>query len=97
MNLGSKHSLSDVPFGYLIFRSILPKTKRLGKQQQGSIIQTYLITLICQRVGVPPHLDDVFPLSTKDLDKDLMQLNDVMCVIIHGEPRTLPLPNVSQA
>ncbi|RXH70848.1 hypothetical protein DVH24_015470, partial [Malus domestica] len=40
-------SLTDVPFGFFIFRSIMSKTKRPSKQQRGSTIYACLIALIC--------------------------------------------------
>lgn len=90
-------SLSDVPFGYLLFRSILSKTKHSGKQQMGFPIQPCLITLLSQRAGVPPDFDDLCARSMKDLEKRLMTLSDVICAAAHGDLRLLPSLSVSQA
>ncbi|RXH70618.1 hypothetical protein DVH24_013364 [Malus domestica] len=42
--------------------------------------------------GVPCNPDDLCPRSTKDLDKGLMNLSDVMCVVAHvvSQPQFVP-------
>lgn len=89
-------TLFDVPFGYLIFKPIFSKTNSHGKQQRGSTIHSCLITLMCQRIGVPTGHGDMSLRSTKDLSKCLMNLSDVMCAIAHGEPCPHPPSNISQ-
>ncbi|TQD75018.1 hypothetical protein C1H46_039458 [Malus baccata] len=74
----------------------MSKTKHLGKRQSGSTVHPCLITLICQRAGVSFHLSDVYPRSTKELDKGLMNLSNVMSIVAHGDPRPPSLPNASQ-
>lgn len=45
--LYARLTLFDVPFGYLIFKPNISKTKSYGKQQKGSTIHPCLITLMC--------------------------------------------------
>lgn len=84
-------SLSDVPFGFLIFSSNMSKTKRPSKQQRGSTIHPCLIALICHCANVPFYKDDVCSRSTKELDKGLMNLSNVMSAVAHGDPHPLIL------
>ncbi|RXI04898.1 hypothetical protein DVH24_039172 [Malus domestica] len=52
------------------------------KEQHGSIVHLCLITLIYKRDEVPFRSDDVWPQSTKDLDKGLINLSNMMCVLL---------------
>lgn len=52
-------SLSNVPFGYLIFHSIMSKINRPEKEQCVSIVHPCLITVIYESVGVPFRSNDV--------------------------------------
>ncbi|CAN6712747.1 unnamed protein product [Malus baccata var. baccata] len=54
---------------------------------------TCLIILLCQCVGVPSRLVDIYPWSTKDLDKGLIDLSNVMYAIAHGDPYPPYPPN----
>ncbi|KAB2608598.1 hypothetical protein D8674_011766 [Pyrus ussuriensis x Pyrus communis] len=47
-------------------------------------------------VGVPFHPDDVCPRSTKELDKGLLNLSNVMSTISHGDLHLSSPPNASQ-
>ena len=87
---------SIVPFGYIIFKFILSKIDSPGRQQRGSIVHPCLITQLCERVGVPTRPDDLYPKSTKALDKGIMNLSNVMYVVAHGEPRPPPPPSAFQ-
>lgn len=86
----------DVPFGFLIFKSIMSKSKHAGTHQKGSTIHPCLITQLCEHASVKKSPNDLCPRTTKDLDRNVMNLSDVMCVVAQGDPKPVPQPNASQ-
>ncbi|RXH75459.1 hypothetical protein DVH24_030180 [Malus domestica] len=71
------YTCCDVPFGFLIFKSILSKSKRSGTQQKGTTIHPSLITQLCERASVQ-NLNDLYPRTTMDLDRNMMNLGNVI-------------------
>ncbi|KAB2595627.1 S ribonuclease [Pyrus ussuriensis x Pyrus communis] len=70
---------------YKLYRFVLSKSKCSGTHQRGSIIHPF-----------QKNLGDICPRTTKDLDKNLMNLSNVMSVVTQSGPRSAPPPNVSQ-
>ncbi|CAN6542024.1 unnamed protein product [Malus baccata var. baccata] len=86
----------DVPFGFLIFKSILSKSKHARTYQRGSTIHPCLITQLYELDGVKKCSDDLCLKTTKDLHRNMMNLNNVMCVIAQGDPGPVSSSTASQ-
>ncbi|KAB2611889.1 hypothetical protein D8674_019921 [Pyrus ussuriensis x Pyrus communis] len=56
----------------------------------------YAMMSLSDRTGVPFHPGDVYPKSTKELDKGLMSLSNVMSTVAHSDPSLPHHPNASQ-
>ncbi|KAB2597360.1 S ribonuclease [Pyrus ussuriensis x Pyrus communis] len=66
----------DMSFGFLIFKSII-----------GSTIHPCLITQLCKRAGVQKRPDDLCPRTIKDLDRNIINLSNVMYDVAQVNPR----------